>query len=224
MSMMDVMNSGGMTPPSNDPQQPQPQQPQVGQGQPTMRMGEQPEQMQEVFNKVMTLASEEIWEGSAADQVADRLRQDDSEPAQVVGTFTGMLLMMATTAARSKGGMLPPIIVIAAAGQIASQLTDIALMTGAVTPDNADDTADAGALIGIEALLMNNGAQMEADELQEFKDITKAIIDASPQAMATAADVGEEAIEDIGELGALEDDVEDDEDSPDGMAAAMGGM
>lgn len=234
MSMMDAMNMGDQAPAPAAPAGNEPSQaPQVGGAGPnaTMRMGgEDPEQMQGLFNSVMGLVSSEIWEGNGADMVAERLQQENSEPAQVIGTFTGMYLMMAFAAAKSKGGMLPPIVIVAAAGQISSQLTDIALMLKTVSPDNADDTADAGALIGIEALLQNTGQQMQADELQEYQDITNAIIKASPQAQQTANEVADEAIEDVSEMASEAPPEQPDQmaqpEQPQqmgGMAAAMGG-
>lgn len=227
MSMMDAMSMGA--------QPEQPQQPQGGQqpGQSFMRMGgDDPEEMQALFTKVMTLISEEIWEGQGADQVTAQLVQDDSEPAEVVGKFVGFYILMAMSAAKTKGGMLPPIVLVAAAGETSSQLTDIALMLKLISPEEADDVADAGALIGLEVLMANGGNQMEAEEYQEFADITKAIINASPDAQEMAADGAEDAIEDFEEMGAPEDSGEeemvqediDDDVKPQGMAAAMGGM
>lgn len=230
MSMMDAMSMGAQP----EPQQ-QPQQPQGGQqpGQSFMRMGgDDPEEMQALFTKVMKLISEEIWEGQGADQVTAQLVQDDSEPAEVIGKFVGFYSLMAMSAAKTKGGMLPPIVLVAAAGETSSQLTDIALMLKLISPEEADDVADAGALIGLEVLLANGGNQMEGDEYQEFADITKAIINASPDAQEMAADGAEDAIEDFEDMGAsvgtregdeAQEDIDDDV-KPQGMAAAMGGM
>lgn len=200
MSMMDAMNNPA------PPQQPAPvpEGPQPGPNAPQggMRMGgDSPEEMVRLMNGVMMLASQEIWEGQGSNMVAERLHQPGADPAEVVGTFTGMYLMMATQAARSKGGMLPPIVTVAAAGQIASQLTDLALMFKMVEPADADDTAEAGALIGIEALLQNAGNQMSPEEKQEYQDIATAIIKASPQAKQVAHEQTDEAIQDIAELG-----------------------
>lgn len=230
MSMMDAMSMG-----AQPEQQQQPQQPQGGQqpGQSFMRMGgDDPEEMQALFTKVMTVISEEIWEGQGADQVTAQLVQDNSEPAEVIGKFVGFYTLMAMSAAKTKGGMLPPIVLVAAAGETSSQLTDIALMLKLISPEEADDVADAGALIGLEVLLANGGNQMEGDEYQEFADITKAIINASPDAQEMAADGAEDAIEDFEDMGAsvgtregdeAQEDIDDDV-KPQGMAAAMGGM
>ena len=229
MSMMDAMSMGAQ------PDQQQPQQPQGGQqpNQSFMRMGgDDPEEMQALFTKVMTLISGEIWEGQGADQVTAQLVQDDSEPAEVIGKFVGYYILVAMSAAKMKGGMLPPIVLVAAAGETSSQLTDIALMLKLISPEDADDVADAGALIGLEVLLANGGNQMEGDEYQEFADITKAIINASPDAQQMAADGAEDAIEDFEDMGAsvgtregdeAQEDIDDDV-KPQGMAAAMGGM
>lgn len=231
MSMMDAMSMGAQP----DQQQPQQQQQQGGQqpNQSFMRMGgDDPEEMQALFTKVMTLISEEIWEGQGADQVTAQLVQDDSEPAEIIGKFVGYYILVAMSAAKMKGGMLPPIVLVAAAGETSSQLTDIALMLKLISPEDADDVADAGALIGLEVLLANGGNQMEGDEYQEFADITKAIINASPDAQEMAADGAEDAIEDFEDMGAsvgtregdeAQEDIDDDV-KPQGMAAAMGGM
>lgn len=227
MSMMDAMSMGA--------QPEQPQQPQGGQqpGQSFMRMGgDDPEEMQALFTKVMTLISEEIWEGQGADQVTAQLVQDDSEPAEVVGKFVGFYILMAMSAAKTKGGMLPPIVLVAAAGETSSQLTDIALMLKLISPEEADDVADAGALIGLEVLMANGGNQMEAEEYQEFADITKAVINASPNAQEIAEEGAEDAIEEVEEMGAPDDSAEEMEaqtdvdmaEKPQGIAAAMGGM
>lgn len=232
MSMMDAMSMGAQP---EQPQQQQQQQQQGGQqpNQSFMRMGgDDPEEMQALFTKVMTLISAEIWEGQGADQVTAQLVQDDSEPAEIIGKFVGYYILVAMSAAKMKGGMLPPIVLVAAAGETSSQLTDIALMLKLISPEDADDVADAGALIGLEVLLANGGNQMEGDEYQEFADITKAIINASPDAQQMAADGAEDAIEDFEDMGAsvgtregdeAQEDIDDDI-KPQGMAAAMGGM
>lgn len=231
MSMMDAMSMGAQ------PEQPQQQQQQQQGGQQPnqsfMRMGgDDPEEMQALFTKVMTLISAEIWEGQGADNVTAQLVQDDSEPAEIIGKFVGYYILVAMSAAKMKGGMLPPIVLVAAAGETSSQLTDIALMLKLISPEDADDVADAGALIGLEVLLANGGNQMEGDEYQEFADITKAIINASPDAQQMAADGAEDAIEDFEDMGAsvgtregdeAQEDIDDDI-KPQGMAAAMGGM
>lgn len=236
MSMMDAMSMGAQ-PPQEQPA------PQAGPGQPGqsgnpmqaqefMRMGEgSPEELQKVYDKVMTLIASEIWEGQGADQVAEQLNDDDSVPAEVIGKFTGFYLLMAFSAARSKGGMIPPVVIVGAAAETSSQLTDLALMFKMVSPEQADDTADAGALIGIEVLLQHAGQQMQPDERQEYTDLTKAIIQASPTAEQMAAEGEEDAIEDVEEMQGMGDDQENNEgDLVDnsgqsgGMAAAMGGL
>lgn len=229
MSMMDAMSMGAQPDQQQPQQQPGGQQP----NQSFMRMGgDDPEEMQALFTKVMTLISAEIWEGQGADQVTAQLVQDDSEPAEIIGKFVGYYILVAMSAAKMKGGMLPPIVLVAAAGETSSQLTDIALMLKLISPEDADDMADAGALIGLEVLLANGGNQMEGDEYQEFADITKAIINASPDAQEMAADGAEDAIEDFEDMGAsvgtregdeAQEDIDDDI-KPQGMAAAMGGM
>lgn len=242
MSMMDVMNQAAQPPqqgaaPAAGAQPPSGPQPgQSGspmQPQEMMRMGEgSPEELQDLFDKIMTLISSEIWEGNGADQVAEQLNQDESQPAEVIGKFTGFYLLMATSAARSKGGMLPPIVVVGAAGETASQLTDLALMFKMVSPDMADDTADAAALIGIEVLMQNGGQQMSPEEQQEYAEITKAVIDASPNAQQIAEESAEDAIEDAAEMQGMESDAEayggndaenEQAQQGGGMAAAMGG-
>lgn len=227
MSMMDAMSMGAQP-------QAQQQQPQV---QPmsdsALRMGgDDPAEMDGLYEKVMTLISEEIWEGQGADLVSEQLVQDNSDPAEIIGKFTGYYLTMAVTAAKSKGGAFPPVVIVGAAGETSSQLTDLALMLKVIDADNADDTADAGALIGIEVLLSQGAQAMSPEDKQEYADITKAIINASPDAQEMAADGAEDAIEDFEEMGAsvgtregdeAQEDIDDDI-KPQGMAAAMGGM
>ena len=248
MSMMDAMNMGQQQPQDAAAQQPpQGQQPQPGQsGQPMqqqefLRMADgNPEEMEKLYNKLMALISSEIWEGQGADQVAAQLNQDDSAPAEVVGKFTGFYLLMAFSAARAKGGMVPPVVIVGIAGEVAAQLTDLALMFKLVSPEQADDTADAGALIGIEVLMQHAGQQMQPDEKQEYADLTTAIIKASPTAMQMAEEGAEDAVEDVQEMsGRGPDEANNEGDRPDdggipedqmppqgaggGMAAAMGG-
>ena len=240
MSMMDAMNQAANPQPAQGAPAPGPaapgvapdQPPQSGQPMPAqefLRMGgDDPAKMEEIYNNVMELISTEIWEGNGADQVAEQLTQDDSSPAEIIGKFTGFYLMMATAAARTKGGMMPPIVIVGCAGEVAAQLTDIALALQLVAPDNADDTADAGALVAIEVLIQNAGAQMAPDEKQEYVDIATAIIKASPNAQQMAEEVADDAVEDVEEMqGGGE---EDEEAAPQpqgaggGMAAAMGGQ
>lgn len=195
MSMMDTMNQGGGQPPQGQAPQGQPPQggaPQGMDGQAKMRMGEDGD-LQGLFNRVMSLISENIWQGDGADQVAAQLTQQESVPAEVIGKFTGFYLMLVVGAAAAKGGMLPPVVVAGAAGQTASQLTDIALMLELVSPEQADDTADAGALIGMEVLLQNVGQQMAPDERQEYMDVLTALVKASPEAQAQASEAADEA-------------------------------
>lgn len=251
MSMMDAMNQAAQPQP-----QPQAAPPQGGGGQPPqqgqsgnpmqpeqfLRMGgDDPAELEKLYNRVMVLISSEIWEQNGADQVAEQLMQDDSQPAEVIGKFTGFYLMMATAAARAKGGMLPPIVIVGASGEVAAQLTDIALSLKLVAPEDADDTADAGALVGLEVLIQNAGQQMAPDEKQEYIDIATAIIKASPNAQQLAEEATEDAVEDVQEMqGGGEEAANNEGDRPDdggipedqmppqgaggGMAAAMGGQ
>lgn len=176
MSMMDVMNGGGQPPQQQQPPQPE-----------TMRMADgDGAGMQDLFFKIMSLISSEIWQKDGADRVAEQLAQEGSQPAEVIGKFVGMYLQMATSAARVKGGMLPPVVIAGAAGQTAAQLTDIALMMGIVKPDNADDTADAAALIGLQQLLQNG--KLADNEKQEYTDVLTALVKASPTAQQMAAE------------------------------------
>lgn len=245
MSMMDAMNQAAQPQPQPQAAPPQgaPQQGQSGnpmQPQEFLRMGgDDPVEMENLYNKIMVLISSEIWEQNGADQVAEQLMQDDSQPAEVIGKFTGFYLMMATAAARAKGGMLPPVVVVGAAGEVAAQLTDVALALELVAPEDADDTADAGALVGIEVLIQNAGQQMAPDEKQEYVDITTAIIKASPNAQQLAEEATDDAVEDVQEMqGGGEDEQNNEGDLVDntspqpgdrsgagmGMAAAMGGQ
>ena len=227
MSMMDAMSMGAQ--PQSQQQQPQAQ----PMSDSALRMGgDDPAEMDGLYKKVMTLISEEIWEGQGADLVSEQLVQDNSAPAEIIGKFTGYYLTMAVTAARSKGGAFPPVVIVGAAGETSSQLTDLALMLKVIDADNADDTADAGALIGLEVLLSQGAQAMSPEDKQEYADITKAIINASPDAQEMAADGAEDAIEDFEEMGAsvgtregdeAQEDIDDDV-KPQGMAAAMGGM
>lgn len=229
MSMMDAMSMGAQPQAQEQPQQPQTQ----PMSDSALRMGgDDPAEMEGLYKKVMTLISGEIWEGQGADLVSEQLVQDSSDPAEIIGKFTGYYLTMAVTAAKSKGGAFPPVVIVGAAGETSSQLTDLALMLKVIDADNADDTADAGALIGLEVLLSQGAQAMSPEDKQEFADITKAIINASPNAEAMAEDGAEDAIEDFEELGAsvgtregdeAQEDIDDDI-KPQGMAAAMGGM
>lgn len=237
MSMMDAMNNP--TPaqpeaappaaapgagPANPDQQQMPQE--------AMRMADgNPEEMQALYTRLMSVISSEIWEGNGADQVAAQLADEDSDVPEIIGKFTGFYLILGFSAARAKGGMLPPVVVAAAAGETASQLTDIALMLKLITPAEADDVADAGALIGLEGLLTKVGTQMSPDEKQEYVDITKAIIEASPTAVNMAEESSEEAVEDLQEMsqagGAPEINPEPPNTPAEGgsaMANAMGGV
>ncbi len=244
MSMMDAMNNPAPAQPEAAPQAAAPgagpgQQPQPGAGQPGqsgqpmqqqefLRMADgDPEEMEKLYNKLMALISSEIWEGQGADQVAEQLNDDDSAPAEVVGKFTGFYLLMAFSAARAKGGMVPPVVIVGIAGEVAAQLTDLALMFKLVSPEQADDTADAGALIGIEVLMQNAGQQMQPDEKQEYADLTTAIIKASPTAMDMAEEGAEDAVEDVQEMSGRGEETEEPQQPPQGagggMAAAMGG-
>jgi hypothetical protein len=247
--MMDAMSMGNEPPQDAAAQPPQGQQPQPGAGQPGqsgqpmqqqefLRMADgNPEEMQKLYTKLMTLISSEIWEGQGADQVAEQLNDDDSAPAEVIGKFTGFYMLMAFSAARAKGGMVPPVVIVGIAGEVSAQLTDLALMFKLIAPEQADDTADAGALIGIEVLMQNAGNQMQPDEKQEYVDLTKAIIQASPTAMQMADEGADEAIEDVQEMSGRGEEPNNEGDLPDdggipegqmppqggGMAAAMGG-
>jgi hypothetical protein len=227
MSMMDAMSMGAQPP--QEMQAPQTEQ----MSQDMLRMGgDNPEEMQKLYNKVMSLITSEIWEGQGADMVSDQLIQEDSEPAEIIGKFTGFYLLMATAAAKSKGGAFPPVVLVGAAGETASQLTDLALMLKLISPEEADDTADAGALIGLEVLIAQGGNQMSPTDKQEYADIVKAVINASPNAQEIAEEGAEDAIEDVEEMGAPDDSEEemmaqtdvDMAEEPRGMAAAMGGM
>lgn len=251
MSMMDAMNQAAQPQPAAGAPAPGPAAPGVGPGQAPqsgqpmpaeqfLRMGgDDPAEMEKIYNRVMELISSEIWEGNGADMVAEQMMQDESSPAEVVGKFTGFYLMMATAAARAKGGMIPPIIIVGCAGEVAAQLTDIGLALKLVSPDNADDTADAGALVGIEVLIQNAGQQMSPEEKQEYVDIATAIIKASPNAQELAEEATDDAVEDVQEMqGGGEDEQNNEGDLVDntspqpgdrsgagsGMAAAMGGQ
>ena len=221
MSMMDAMNNPAPAQPQSGQPQPQQGAPGAGPGTPPqqggMRMGQDdPQAMAEQFHKIMALVSQEIWEGQGSNMVAERLHQPGAQPAEVVGTFTGMYLQMVTQASKSKGGMIQPILIVAAAGQIASQLTDLALMFKMVEPKDADDTAEAGALIGIEALLQNAGNQMQPDEKQEYQDIATAIIKASPKAKQIAADQSDEAVAEVAKMATDPNHPEPDADNQGG--------
>lgn len=183
MSMMDTMNAGAQSQPAAA----QPADVPAAQGQPQdavpgsyARMGEDG-QLQQLTDKVMMLISKSLWSEGKADQVAAQLGQPGAQPEEVVGKFTGFMLMMANSAAKESQRMLPPIVMIGCAAQTAAQLTDIALAMKLITPDEADDVAEAGALIGVETFAKNTkGNGMQADERQEYSDIMQQLISQSP--------------------------------------------
>ena len=235
MSMMDAMNMGG---------QPQPQQPMPGEPtQPQPMVGEQapakglfrmadgnPEEMKKLYGKLALLIAQTLWEQGGSDQVSQAMDEDDDrEPSDVIGTYTAYYLTTAIGAARTKGGMVPPVIIVALAADTAAQLTDLAIVKELVEPKDADDTADAGALIGLEIFMKMNKSQLMPEEFQEYSTIIKSIIDASPHAMELADEGGEEALENYedlaeeGDEGAL-DEIDDARPVNGGIAAAMGQM
>lgn len=229
MSMMDTMNAA---PPQGQPQQ---------QGQPApapasfSRLGEGGD-LQKQSDKVMELLSNQLWVEGDADKVNEQLIQDESDPAAVIGKFTGFLLLGVFAAFRQKQQMPEPIVMVDSARQVADQLTDIGLATKTVAPKDADDTAEGAALIGLQLFLQQAGGSMQADELDEYKQIITQIVQNSPG----AAEVQEENQDEAAQLVAEESggdqpnnegDLPDDGGVPEsqmqqpqqgGMSAAMG--
>lgn len=192
MSMMDAMSMGAQPAQNQAPE---------AQGNQYMRMGvnKGEEGLREIFNRVMELIAEELWEKSGHTTITNQFLADESEPAEIVGKFTGLYAQIAVTAAHSKGAMIPPFVMISVIAETSAMITDIALAARVVDPQDADDTADAGALIGIEVLLSQSRDEMSPEEYDEYRTIANNIIAASPHAEEMAEEGTEDVLEDIEE-------------------------
>lgn len=193
MSMMDTLNA---------PQPPQDQQGQQPPG-PTPSPGGQTEtfarlqggDLEGQFNKAMMLTSQQLWQNGMAELVNEQLLQDDSDPSAVIGKFVAFLMSGVNAAYNSKQQAPEPIVMCGVAEQMADQITDIALNNETVAPGDADDTAEAGALIGIQLFLEQFGNQVGADDQAEYKKILQQLIQNAPGAAEIAADEMDDAQE-----------------------------
>lgn len=225
MSMMDTMNAAVPQSPAPADVQPQPS------GQ-FARLSEGGD-LQGQFDKVMKLASSQLWEKGMSDLVNEQLLQDDSDPSAVVGKFVAFILNMANAAFNTKQQAPEPIVMIGVAEQMADQMTDIALNNETVSPDDADDTSEAAALIGLSLFLENSKSAIQQEDLGEYQQIITQIINNAPG----AAKMAQENIDDAEDVEVPEENNEGDPRGGDtgipesqmpqqqsGMAAAMGGQ
>lgn len=232
MSMMDAMN-----------QQAQPQ-PQAPAGQPPAQgaPSAEPSQfarlseggdLQGQFDKVMKLASSQLWEKGMSDLVNEQLLQDDSDPSAIVGKFVSFILNMSNAAFNSKQQAPEPIVMIGVAEQMADQMTDIALNNETVAPEDADETSEAAALIGLSLFLENAQSTIQTEDRSEYQQIITQIINNAPGAAKMAQENVDDAegVQVPGEAGPENnegDPIGGDRGAPQpqqgGMAAAMGGQ
>lgn len=236
MSMMDTMNAASQQPAAGAPADPAasqaPQGPSAAAPSQFARLSEGGD-LQGQFNKVMKLASSQLWEKGMSDLVNEQLIQDESEPSAVVGKFVSFLLNMANAAFNSKQQAPEPIVMIGVAEQMADQMTDIALNNETVAPEDADDTSEAAALIGLSLFLENSKSAIQQEDLGEYQQIITQIINNAPGAAKMAQDNIDDA-EDVqtpdennegDPRGAPEGMPTDQPPAPQGgMAAAMGGQ
>lgn len=231
MSMMDTLNAA---PPQG--QQPSPDAAQAGALNPgAAQAGQQPGtfvrlseggDLQEQFNKLMSLTSSELWQKGMADLVNEQMLQDESDPSAIVGKFVSFLLGMCNGAMNSKQQAPEPIVMAGIAEQMADQMTDIGLNNETVAPGDADDVAEAGALIGIQLFLQQNGQQIQAADLEEYKNILTQLIQNAPD----AAEMAEDNLDDAAEVDvpdtASDEEGGDEAQAPypgQSMASSLGG-
>lgn len=233
MSMMDAMNAqpdqGAAA-----PGQPAPQQ-NAAAGQ-FARLSEGGD-LQGQFDKVMSLASSQLWEKGMSDLINEQLLQDESDPSAVIGKFVSFILNMSNSAFNSKQQAPEPIVMVGVAEQMADQMTDIALNNETVSPEDADETSEAAALIGLSLFLENSKGAVQQDDLGEYQQIITQIINNAPGAAKMAQENVDDAVEvqvpgeqpsennEGDPIGAPEGMPADQPSLPQGgMAAAMGGQ
>lgn len=190
MSMMDTLNA---------PQQGQPQQ---VESYARLQGGD----LEDAFNKAMMLTSQQLWQNGMSDLVNEQLLQDDSDPAAIIGKFTSFLLSAVNAGYNAKQQAPEPIVMCGVAEQMADQMTDIALNNETVGPGDADDTAEAAALIGIQLFIQDFGQQIAAADKTEYENILQQLIQNAPGAAEIA-----------------EDELDDAQDMPDVEALMAGG-
>lgn len=229
MSMMDTMNAPpdqGAAQPASDGQPAQ-----APAGQMFARLSDGGD-LQNQFEKVMTLTSAQLWQKGMADMVNEQLLQDDSDPSAVIGKFVSFLLNMTNAAFNAKQQAPEPIVVCGVAEQMADQMTDIALNNRTVSPEDADDTSEAAALIALSLFLERNKGQIQAEDLGEYQQIIRNLVQQSPDAAKMAEENADDA-EDVqvpdenneGDPRGAPDGMPTDSSPPQGgMSAAMGGM
>lgn len=196
MSMMDTLN---VPQPQQAPQQGQPQQVES-----FARL--QGGDLEDAFNKAMMLTSQQLWQNGMSDLVNEQLLQDDSDPAAIIGKFVSFLLSAVNAGYNAKQQAPEPIVMCGVAEQMADQMTDIALNNETVGPGDADDTAEAAALIGIQLFIQDFGAQIAAADKTEYENILQQLIQNAPGAAEIA-----------------EDELDDAQDMPDVEALMAGG-
>lgn len=193
--------------------------------------------LQGQFDKVMKLASSQLWEKGMSDLVNEQLLQDESDPSAIVGKFVSFILNMANAAFNSKQQAPEPIVMIGVAEQMADQMTDIALNNETVSPEDADETSEAAALIGLSLFLENAQATIQQEDRGEYQQIITQIINNAPGAAKMAQENVDDAqdVQVPGET-AQENNEGDPRGAPEGMptdqppppqggmAAAMGGQ
>lgn len=190
MSMMDTLNA---------PQQGQPQQVES-----FARL--QGGDLEDAFNKAMMLTSQQLWQNGMSDLVNEQLLQDESDPAAIIGKFVSFLLSAVNAGYNAKQQAPEPIVMCGVAEQMADQMTDIALNNETVGPGDADDTAEAAALIGIQLFIQDFGQQIAAADKTEYENILQQLIQNAPGAAEIA-----------------EDELDDAQDMPDVEALMAGG-
>lgn len=201
MSMMDTLNAPQ---PQQAPQGAAPQQGQPQQVESYARL--QGGDLEDAFNKAMMLTSQQLWQNGMSDLVNEQLLQDDSDPAAIIGKFTSFLLSAVNAGYNAKQQAPEPIVMCGVAEQMADQMTDIALNNETVGPGDADDTAEAAALIGIQLFIQDFGQQIAAADKTEYENILQQLIQNAPGAAEIA-----------------EDELDDAQDMPDVEALMAGG-
>lgn len=189
MSMMDTLSAPQ---PQQAPQGGTPQAPNQVESFARLQGGD----LGDAFNKAMMLTSQQLWQGGMAGLVNEQLLQDDSDPAAIIGKFTAFLLSGVNAGYNAKQQAPEPIVMCGVAEQMADQMTDIALNNETVGPGDADDTAEAAALIGIQLFLQDFGAQVAAEDKAEYQNILQQLIQNAPG----AAELADEELDDAQDM------------------------
>ena len=104
---------------------------------------------QKMYDTVVTMALNQIYEESSFHQVVDKLKASQANISQGIGHTGAMIMKSIKGGIEKDGGTVPDDVLFAAAGEVIGQLCDISIGIKAMAPEQEKDVSEAALYEGM---------------------------------------------------------------------------